>query len=103
MDKNNMIIGFDDPILITGSNGFIRSRVVETLLRSGFSNLRCLLRSSSNLTRLDAILATAQHVRAEVLQGNLLSREDCEKAAKESTEIFDLTPVIENAFPGPYI
>jgi nucleoside-diphosphate-sugar epimerase len=103
MDKNNMIIGFDDPILITGSNGFIGSRVVETLLRSGFSNLRCLVRSSSNLTRLDAILATAQDVRAEVMQGNLLSREDCEKATKDVTVIFHLAAGIEKTFPGSFM
>jgi nucleoside-diphosphate-sugar epimerase len=98
-----MIIGFDDPILITGSNGFIGSRVVETLLRHGFSNLRCLVRPSSNLTRLDAILATVKNVGVEVTQGNLLSREDCAKAAKDVTVIFHLAAGIEKTFAGSFM
>lgn len=36
---NDFIINFDDLILITGSNGFIGSRVVKTLLYYGFKNL----------------------------------------------------------------
>ena len=51
MNKKNLIIGHDDLILITGSNGFIGSSVVEGLLRAGFSNLRCFVRPSSNLTK----------------------------------------------------
>ena len=54
-----MIIGQSDPILITGSNGFIGARVVESLLHSGFCNLRCFVRQSSNLARLNAILGAA--------------------------------------------
>src|SRR5260370_1902767 len=103
MDKNNMIIGFDDPILITGSNGFMGYRVVETLRSCGFRNLRCVVRSLRNLTRLDAILASAQKVRAEVMQGNLLSREDCEKATKDVTVIFHLAAGIEKTFPGSFM
>src|SRR5260370_24359488 len=103
MDKNNMIIGFDDPILITGSNGFIGSRVVETLLRSGFSNLRCFVRPSSNLTHLQGTLATLQKARVEMIQGNLLSREDCAKAAKDVTVVFHLTAGIEKTFPGSFM
>jgi nucleoside-diphosphate-sugar epimerase len=103
MHKNNLIIGLDDPILITGSNGFIGSRVVETLLRSGFSNLRCFVRPSSNLTHLNASLATAQNVRVEVIQGNLLSREDCAKAAKDVAVIFHLAAGIEKTFAGSFM
>ncbi len=98
-----MIIGLDDPILITGSNGFIGSKVVESLLRSGFTNLRCLVRPSSNLARLDAILATAQNARAEIVQGNLLSREDCAKMAKDVAVIFHLAAGIEKTFPGSFM
>jgi len=103
MHENNLIIGLDDPILITGSNGFIGSRVVETLLRYGFSNLRCFVRPSSNLTHLHAILATVQKTRVEVMQGNLLSREDCAKAAKDVTVIFHLAAGIEKTFPGSFM
>jgi nucleoside-diphosphate-sugar epimerase len=103
MKKNDMIIGLDDPILITGSNGFIGSKVVESLLRSGFTNLRCLVRPSSSLARLDAILATAPNAAAEIVQGNLLSREDCAKMAKDVAVIFHLAAGIEKTFPGSFM
>jgi len=83
MNKNNMIISLDDPILVTGANGFIGSRVVAALLRSGFTNLRCFVRPSSSLSGLNAILETAPEPRVAVIHGNLLSREDCAKAAKD--------------------
>ena len=103
MDDNNLIIGHDDLILITGSNGFIGSRVVETLLRSGFTNLRCLVRPSSDLTRLQAVLAAVPKARVEVMQGNLLSRDDCTRAAKDVTVIFHLAAGVEKTFPGSFM
>jgi thioester reductase-like protein len=38
-----------DCILVTGSSGFIGSKVVEILLEYGFVNLRCFVRSSNRL------------------------------------------------------
>lgn len=103
MNGTDSIIGPDDRILITGSNGFIGSRVVDTLLRSGFSNLRCFVRPSSNLTDLDGIFATAPGARIELMQGNLLSREDCARAAKDVAVIFHLAAGIEKTFPGSFM
>jgi nucleoside-diphosphate-sugar epimerase len=103
MHTNNMIVGYDDPILITGSNGFIGSRVVEVLLRSGFSNLRCFVRPSSNLTHLQTILAAVPKARVELAYGNLLSREDCAIAARDVTVIFHLAAGIEKTFPGSFM
>jgi len=103
MHENNPIISLDDPILITGSNGFIGSRVVETLLRYGCSNLRCFVRPSSNLTSLYTVLATFPKVRVELIQGNLLSHEDCENAAKDVTVIFHMAAGIEKTFPGAFM
>src|SRR4029077_18286325 len=45
-----------DRILVTGSNGFIGSKVVEKLLEYGFANLRCFVRPSSHLPRLKEVL-----------------------------------------------
>src|SRR5438093_11131217 len=45
-----------DRILVTGSNGFIGSKVVEKLLEYGFANLRCFVRPSSYLGRLQNVL-----------------------------------------------
>jgi nucleoside-diphosphate-sugar epimerase len=103
MNENNLIVGFEDPILITGSNGFIGSRVVETLLRSGFYNLRCFVRSSSNLSGLHTILERTPRAHVEVMQGNLLSRADCAKAAKDVILIFHLAAGMEKTFPGCFM
>ena len=45
-----------DRILVTGSNGFIGSKVVEKLLEYGFPNIRCFVRPSSKLGRLESAL-----------------------------------------------
>jgi nucleoside-diphosphate-sugar epimerase len=103
MHEDKFIINPDDPILITGSNGFIGSRLVDTLLRLGFSNLRCFVRPSSNLTALNAILAAAPGARVELKQGNLLSREDCARAARDIAVIFHLAAGIEKTFPGSFL
>lgn len=79
-----------DPILITGSNGFIGARVVGTLLDYGFSNLRCLVRPSSNLIALNKVIGAHEKVKLQVIEGNLLSREDCEKITGNISVIYHL-------------
>src|SRR5262245_51110624 len=103
MDKNKSIIGFNDLILITGSNGFIGCRVVECLLRSGFTNLRCFVRPSSNLKNLQGTVDAYPAARIEVMAGNLLSREDCAKAARGVAVIYHLAAGIEKTFPGSFL
>jgi nucleoside-diphosphate-sugar epimerase len=103
MVENSFSIGYDDPILITGANGFIGSRVVETLLNYGFTNIRCLVRSSSNLTKLGDILDASNKDKLEVFEGNLLSRGDCLKASENVALIFHLAAGIEKTFPGCYM
>ncbi|HWF91622.1 MAG TPA: NAD(P)-dependent oxidoreductase [Terriglobales bacterium] len=102
-DHTSMIAGLDDPILITGANGFIGSRVVETLLRHGFRNLRCFVRPSSNLKRLETAMATAEQARIEVVCGNLLSAADCTRAAKNVAVVYHLAAGIEKTFPGSFM
>jgi len=103
MSENRYIIGHEDPILITGSNGFIGCRVVAALLRAGFTNLRCLVRPTSNVGKLREVLATASAARVELIQGNLLSPEDCVNAAKDSAVIFHLAAGIEKTFAGCFM
>jgi nucleoside-diphosphate-sugar epimerase len=103
LDSNDLIIRPDEPILITGSNGFIGSTVVETLLQLGFSNLRCFVRPSGNLNRLRTILKSCPNVQVELLKGNLLSKEDCARAAKDAAVIYHLAAGIEKTFPGSFM
>jgi nucleoside-diphosphate-sugar epimerase len=92
-----MLVERGEPILITGSNGFIGARVVKSLLHLGFSNLLCFVRPSSDLTVLNAILSAAPG-KARLIQGNLLSRDDCDLAAKDVALIYHLAAGIEKSF-----
>lgn len=95
----------DDPILITGAAGFIGSHVVRLLLERGFQNLICFVRPTSKLSRLEALTKSAPpgtHVR--VIEGNLLSRNDCEEACKDVALIYHLAAGTgEKSFPDAYM
>lgn len=100
---NNYIINFDDLILVTGANGFIGSRVVKTLLEYGFANLRCFVRPSSNLTAFNKTMSSFEKSEIDIVKGNLLSRDDCIKAARGVSVIYHLAAGIEKSFPGSYM
>lgn len=87
--KQNWIIEKSDLVLITGANGFIGSRVFEILLEYGFTKLRCLVRSSRNLSNLQRI-ADSSKADVEFLKGNLFSIEDCINATKDVSVIYHL-------------
>lgn len=103
MDENTTIVSHDIPLLITGANGFIGSRVVSALLASGFSNLRCFVRPSSDLKNLQAVVRNYSAARVEFMAGNLLSREDCAKATKDVALIYHLAAGIEKSFAGSFM
>jgi nucleoside-diphosphate-sugar epimerase len=103
--RDAFIIGPDNPILVTGATGFIGSRLVETLLDRGFRNVRCFARPSSAVSRLEAIAAhCGEGPRIEVVNGNLLSREDCAAATKDVALIFHLAAGgSEKSFPDVFM
>lgn len=109
MDKNTkdqkkrQIVRTDDPILITGSAGFIGTRVVEALLRDGFKNLRCFVRPSSKMARLDEVLARHKGAKVRIVKGNLVSREDCDKAADGASVIYHLATGVGKSFPDCFL
>jgi len=85
---SHSIVRHTDPILITGANGFIGAKVVERLLADGFHNLRCFVRSSRGLATLQRILSVSE--TAAIFQGNLLSRDDCNRAVDGVSVIYHL-------------
>jgi nucleoside-diphosphate-sugar epimerase len=90
-ENNDCIIGKQDLILVTGAAGFIGFKVVERLLNLGFSNLRCFARTARSSAKLQSLtneIQSAAHV--EVIQGNLLSREDCVRATDNVAVILHL-------------
>jgi nucleoside-diphosphate-sugar epimerase len=104
-EREDFIIGPDDPIVISGATGFIGSRVVENLLDRGFRNLVCFARPSSGLGRIEGILkGRPLGARIDVFKGNLLSRADCGSACKDAAVIFHLAAVTgETSFPDAFM
>src|SRR6266581_7763137 len=93
-----------DRILVTGSNGFIGSKVVEKLLEYGFANLRCFVRPSSRLSRLKEALDRLPAGRnVELVIGDLLSRDDCRKAAEGVSITYHLAAGMEKSFAGAFM
>jgi len=81
-----LIVGADDPILVTGAAGFIGSRVVRRLVDRGFRRVRCLVRPSSDVSALEAL----GRGRVEIVAGNLLSRDDCAAATAGARVVIHL-------------
>ena len=92
----------EDPILITGAGGFIGSRVVRVLLDRGYTRLRCFVRPSSNLKRLHEAIED-KTANAEIFTGNLLSPDDCRRAAEGISDAFHLAAGLEKSFAGAFM
>ena len=102
--NTDYIASKNDLILVTGSNGFIGSKVVEILLEYGFANLRCFVRPSSQLDRLEKVLGRFDAGgNVELVTGDLLSREDCRKAAAGVSIIYHLAAGMEKSFAGAFM
>jgi nucleoside-diphosphate-sugar epimerase len=103
MLNGQWIIMPQDPILVTGSNGFIGSHVMRILIEKGFRNLRGFVRPSSNLSAIEKLRHIHPDAKIELFSGNLLSVEDCARAAEDAALIFHLAAGIEKTFPGSYL
>ena len=89
---------------MTGASGFIGAKVVEILLEYGFCNLRCLVRPSSQLGRLKKATAPFDGKgNIEFLAGDLLSPEDCAKAAEGVSIIYHLAAGFDKSFAGAFM
>jgi nucleoside-diphosphate-sugar epimerase len=98
------IVSPTDRILVTGSNGFVGTSVVENLLARGFINLRLFVRPSSKLEKLKNLLAKYPAGKtAQIITGDLLSREDCQRAAKDVVTIIHLAAGFEKSFAGAFM
>jgi len=102
--NSNFIAPTTDRLLVTGSNGFIGVKVVATLLEYGFVNLRCFVRPSSKLENLKRVLAAHPAGKGvEIVSGDLLSRDDCRKAAQGISIIIHLAAGFDKSFAGAFM
>jgi nucleoside-diphosphate-sugar epimerase len=93
-----------DCLLVTGSNGFIGAKVVENLLEYGFANLRCFVRPSSRLGHLREVLGRfSAGKNIDVFTGDLLSSDDCQRAADGVSVVYHLAAGIEKSFAGAFM
>ncbi len=100
--KAPWIVDKSDLLLITGANGYVGSKVVEILLEYGFTRLRCLVRSGRNLAKLQKI-TDSSNAKVDILQGNLLSRDFCRRAAEGVSVVYHLAAGVEKSFPGCFL
>ena len=101
--NNDFIINYDDLILITGAGGFIGTKLVECLLQSGFNNLRCFVRPSSHRSGLQKSINSFPKAKIEIVEGNLLSRNDCTTAAANVKVVYHLAASADKSFSGTFL
>ena len=93
-----------DRILVTGSNGFIGAKVVEILLAYGFTNLRCFVRPSSRIERLNDVLSRyLSGKNVQLISGDLFRRDDCVRAAEGVSIIYHLAAGSDKSFAGAFM
>jgi len=102
MMQQNWIIDRSDLVVITGANGFVGSKVFEILLEYGIKRVRCLVRSDRNVPEMQG-MADSSGAEVEFVVGNLLSRDDCRRAAEGASVIYHLAAGVEKSFPGCFL
>ena len=103
MSEHDFIIDLKDPVLVTGANGFVGSRVVTTLLSYGFQKIRCLVRDKNKSKILLDSIANQDKERIEVVYGNLLSRDVCKTASEGVSVIYHLAAGVGKSFPDCFL
>jgi nucleoside-diphosphate-sugar epimerase len=94
------IVDRNSPILVTGAAGFVGSRVVTTLLHLGFENVFCGVRSASDLTLLKAAIPEDQIDHCQIIEANLLSREECRRVTADIELVYHLVAGRGKSFPA---
>lgn len=81
----------NENILVTGASGFIGCHVVDVLLKKGFTSIKCLVRQTSDISRLELIISNnGGNGRVEIIEGNLLSSESCRAITENISIVYHL-------------
>jgi nucleoside-diphosphate-sugar epimerase len=97
------IINKNDFILITGSNGFIGSQVLENLAEKGYNNLKCLVRKTSNLEKLEQVFKKYPNINFELYKGDLLNKDDCDAITKDVSLIYHVAAGMGGSFSAKFL
>ena len=89
MEQKLLPVGREEPLLVTGAGGFIGTRTVVRLLEHGYRNIRCFARPSRDIGHLMK-LKRDTGANLEIVQGNLLSPQDCGRAAEGVPVVYHL-------------
>ena len=73
---------------------------MAALLRRGFGRVICSVRPSSDLRLLKAAIPAEQEDRCEIVEANLLSPEDCDRAAADAELVYHLVAGRGKSFPA---
>jgi nucleoside-diphosphate-sugar epimerase len=104
MEGGSEIVNSEDLILVTGAAGFVGLRLVENLIERGFRNVKCFVRPSSAVDKLETIATRYPGHSVEIIKGNLLSKSDCATATKGVAVIFHLAAGTgEKSFPDAFM
>jgi len=78
--------------------------VVECLLAYGFTNLRLFVRPTSKLAAFEKILGEFPAGKnTEIISGDLLSCDDCRRAAQDVSIVFHLAAGFDKSFAGAFM
>src|SRR5690606_17469790 len=83
-------------LLVTGSNGFIGSKVVERLLARGRDDVRAFVRPGANLGRLETLRRRAQG-RFEIFTGSLKSPDEASRALTGVSTVYHLAAALRGS------
>lgn len=98
--EKNWIVDRSVPVLVTGAAGFVGSRVVAELLRLGFERVRCGVRRSSDLGRLQAGIPAEHSNRCQIVEANLLAKEECRRLTEGVELVYHLVAGRGKSFPS---